>query len=69
MVNGKRQARVQFAGDFMDLDSFRRVDGRGRAGEEQPVFVRRIDGGDGEKIVLCRSDGRRTYKTGKYAKT
>lgn len=59
VVNGKRQARVQFAEDFMDLDSFRRVDGRGRAGEEQPVFVRRIDGGDGEKIVLCRSDGRR----------
>ncbi len=58
IVNGKRQSRKEFAGDFLDIDQFRRVEGRGKAGEKQPVFVRRITVGD-ETIVLCRSDGRR----------
>ena len=58
VVNGKRQKRAQFAEDFLDRDSFRRVDGRGRNGADQPVFVRRIRSGD-ETVVLCRSDGRR----------
>jgi transposase len=58
IVNGKRQKRAQFAEDFLDRDSFRRVDGRGKRGVDQPVFVRRIRSGD-EMIVLCRSDGRR----------
>ncbi|MBT3265659.1 IS1634 family transposase [Candidatus Poribacteria bacterium] len=58
VVNGKRQKRVRFAEDFLDRDSFHRVDGRGRSGVDQPVFVRRIGSGD-ETVVLCRSDGRR----------
>ncbi len=58
IVNGKRRTRADFAGDFLDLDKFRRVEGRGQAGEKQPVFVRRITSGD-ETVVLCRSDGRR----------
>ena len=58
VVNGKRQRRAEFAADFLDRDKFRRVEGRGKATEEQPVFVRRITSG-GETIVLCRSDGRR----------
>ena len=58
IVNGKRRSRADFAEDFLDLDQFKRVEGRGRAGEKQPVFVRRIASGD-ETIVLCRSDGRR----------
>ena len=57
VVNGKRQKRAQFAEDFLDRDSFRRVDGRGRSGTDQPVFVRRVRSGD-ETVVLCRSDGR-----------
>lgn len=58
VVNGKRQKRAQFAKDFLDSDSFRRVDGRGNRGVDQPVFVRRIRNGE-ETVVLCRSDGRR----------
>lgn len=58
VVNGKRQRRAEFAEDFLDRDAFRQVDGRGRNGEERPVFVRRIRSGD-ETVVLCRSDGRR----------
>lgn len=58
VVNGKRQKRAQFAADFLDRDKFRRVEGRGKASAEQPVFVRRISSG-GETVVLCRSDGRR----------
>lgn len=58
IVNGKRRSRADFAEDFLDLDQFKRVEGRGRAGEKQPVFVRRIRSGD-ETVVLCRSDGRR----------
>lgn len=58
VVNGRRQKRAQFAEDFLDRDSFRRVDGRGKNGADQPVFVRRIRSGD-ETVVLCRSDGRR----------
>ncbi len=58
IVNGKRRSRADFAEDFLDLGQFKRVEGRGRAGEKQPVFVRRIASGD-ETIVLCRSDGRR----------
>ena len=58
IVNGKRRSRAEFAGDFLDIDSFRRVEGRGKAGEKQPVFVRRITQGD-ETVVLCRSDGRK----------
>ena len=58
IVNGKRRSRKEFAGDFLDLDQFKRVEGRGKVGEKQPVFVRRITVGD-ETIVLCRSDGRR----------
>lgn len=58
VVNGKRQKRAQFAEDFLDRDSFRRVDGRGGNAADQPVFVRRIHSGD-ETVILCRSDGRR----------
>jgi transposase len=58
VVNGKRQKRAQFAEDFLDRDSFRRVDGRGGNAADQPVFVRRILSGD-ETVILCRSDGRR----------
>jgi hypothetical protein len=58
IVNGKRQKRAEFAEDFLDRDSFRRVEGRGRNGDQQPVFVRRICVGD-EVVVLCRSNGRR----------
>jgi hypothetical protein len=58
IVNGKRRSRADFAADFLDLDSFRRVEGRGKAGEKQPVFVRRITSGD-ETVVLCRSAGRK----------
>ena len=58
IVNGKRRSRAEFANDFLDLDAFRRVEGRGKAGEKQPVFVRRIPSGD-ETIVLCRSSGRK----------
>lgn len=58
IVNGKRRSRAEFADDFLDIDAFRRVEGRGRSGEKQPVFVRRIASGD-ETIVLCRSAGRK----------
>jgi len=58
IVNGKRRSRAEFLEDFLDIDAFRRVEGRGKAGEKQPVFVRRIASGD-ETIVLCRSDGRK----------
>jgi len=58
VVNGKRQKRAEFAEDFLDVGKFRRVEGRGKATEQQPVFVRRIES-DGEKVVLCRSEGRR----------
>ena len=58
IVNGKRQTRATFAAEFMEQDAFRRVDGRGAADEKRPVFVRRIESGH-ERIVLCRSAGRR----------
>jgi len=58
IVNGKRRSRAEFLDDFLDIDGFRRVEGRGKAGEKQPVFVRRITSGD-ETVVLCRSDGRK----------
>jgi transposase len=58
VVNGKRQVRAKFAEDFLDLDKFTRVDGRGKGKDKQPVFVRRLEA-EGETIVLCRSDGRR----------
>jgi transposase len=58
IVNGKRRSRAEFLEDFLNIDSFRRVEDRGKAGEKQPVFVRRITSGD-ETIVLCRSDGRK----------
>ncbi|WP_372808897.1 IS1634 family transposase [Pontiella sp.] len=58
IVNGKRRSRADFADDFLDIDSFRRVEGRGKAGEKQPVFVRRISTG-AETVVLCRSAGRK----------
>jgi len=58
IVNGKRQSRADFADDFLDLENFLRVEGRGKAGEKQPVFVRRITTGD-ETVVLCRSAGRK----------
>jgi hypothetical protein len=58
IVNGKRRSRAEFLEDFLDIDSFRRVEDRGKAGEKQPVFVRRITSGD-ETIILCRSDGRK----------
>lgn len=58
VVNGKRQARSQFAADFLETDKFRRVDGRGERAEKQPVFVRKLQSGT-ETVVLCRSDGRR----------
>lgn len=58
IVNGKRRSRAEFADDFLELESFRRVEGRGKAGDKQPVFVRRISSGD-ETIVLCRSAGRK----------
>lgn len=58
IVNGKRRSRADFADDFLDLDSFRRIEGRGKRREKQPVFVRRISSGD-ETVVLCRSDGRK----------
>lgn len=58
IVNGKRQKRAEFAEDFLDRESFRCVEGRGRNGEKSPVFVRRMRADD-EIVVLCRSDGRR----------
>ena len=58
IVNGKRRSRAEFLEDFLDVDGFRRVEGRGKAGEKQPVFVRRVTSGD-ETVVLCRSDGRK----------
>jgi hypothetical protein len=58
IVNGKRRSRAEFAADFLEIDRFRRVEGRGKAGEKQPVFVRRISTGD-ETVVLCRSAGRK----------
>jgi len=58
IVNGKRRSRAEFLEDFLDIDGFRRVEGRGKAGEKQPVFVRRVTSGD-ETVVLCRSDGRK----------
>jgi hypothetical protein len=58
IVNGKRRSRAEFADDFLETDAFQRVEGRGKAGEKQPVFVRRIRSGD-ETVVLCRSDGRK----------
>jgi hypothetical protein len=58
IVNGKRRSRAEFLADFLDIDAFRRVEGRGKAGEKQPVFVRRIPSGD-ETVVLCRSAGRK----------
>jgi hypothetical protein len=58
IVNGKRRSRAEFLEDFLNIDSFQRVEDRGKAGEKQPVFVRRITSGD-ETIVLCRSDGRK----------
>lgn len=58
IVNGKRRSRSEFANDFLEIDSFRLVEGRGQAGEKQPVFVRRIRSGD-ETVVLCRSAGRK----------
>jgi len=58
IVNGKRRSRAEFLDDFLDIDGFRRVEGRGKAGEQQPVFVRRVTSGD-ETVVLCRSDGRK----------
>ncbi len=58
IVNGKRRSRADFADDFLDLDSFRRIEGRDKRREKQPVFVRRISSGD-ETVVLCRSDGRK----------
>ncbi len=58
IVNGKRRSRAEFLDDFLDIDSFERIEGRGKVGEKQPVFVRRISSGD-ETVVLCRSDGRK----------
>jgi len=58
IVNGKRRSRKEFLDDFLDIDKFKRVEGRGKASEKQPVFVRRIASGD-ETVVLCRSDGRK----------
>ena len=58
VVNGKRQTRGRFAEDFLDRDSFTRVEGRAADKDKQPVFVRRLRV-DGETLVLCRSDGRR----------
>jgi len=58
IVNGKRRSHAEFLEDFLDIDGFRRVEGRGKAGEKQPVFVRRVTSGD-ETVVLCRSDGRK----------
>ncbi len=58
IVNGKRQTRAEFLDDFLELDAFERIEGRGKAVEKQPVFVRRISSGD-ETIVLCRSAGRK----------
>lgn len=58
IVNGKRQARAKFAADFLDRESFTRVEGRPEDKSRQPVFVRRLERGD-ETVVLCRSDGRR----------
>jgi len=58
IVNGKRRSRAEFLEDFLYIDGFRRVEGRGKAGEKQPVFVRRVTSGD-ETVVLCRSDGRK----------
>jgi len=58
IVNGKRRSRSEFANDFLEIDSFSLVEGRGQAGEKQPVFVRRIRSGD-ETVVLCRSAGRK----------
>jgi len=58
IVNGKRRSRAEFLDNFLDIDGFERVEGRGKAGEKQPVFVRRVTSGD-ETVVLCRSDGRK----------
>ncbi|VGO12509.1 hypothetical protein PDESU_01062 [Pontiella desulfatans] len=58
IVNGKRRSRAEFADGFLDIDRFRLVEGRGKSGEKQPVFVRRITSGD-ETVVLCRSAGRK----------
>ncbi len=57
VVNGRRQARVKFAEDFLDRNQFTKVSGREDKGKT-PVFVRRIRH-DGETVVLCCSDGRR----------
>lgn len=58
VVNGKRQKRKEFAEDFINTDKFKKVSGRGKRGDDAPVFVRRIER-DGEIIVLCRSEGRK----------
>lgn len=58
IVNGRRRSRADFTADFLDLGKFQRVEGRGKTGEKQPVFVRRITSGD-ETVVLCRSAGRK----------
>lgn len=58
IVNGKRRSRADFADDFLEIDRFQCIEGRGKAGEKQPVFVRRITSGD-ETLVLCRSAGRK----------
>lgn len=62
VVNGKRQSRAEFAEDFINTDKFKKVSGRGKIGDEAPVFVRRIETGD-EIIVLCRSDGRKAKES------
>jgi transposase len=58
IVNGKRQARSQFADDFLKREHFHKVDGRPDDKSKRPVFVRRISHGT-ETVVLCCSDGRR----------
>ena len=58
IVNGRRQARAKFAEDFLDRESFRKVEGRADE-KRRPVFVRRLESEGDETILLCRSDGRR----------
>ncbi len=57
VVNGKRTTRKEFAEDFYDRDTFKRINGRD--GEiKKHVYVRKLER-DGENIVLCRSESRK----------
>ena len=56
IINGKRWSHAEFLDNFLDLDGFRHLEGRGKAGEKQSVFVRQ----SGDKtVVLCRGTGRK----------